>query len=163
MKTDWLATAQASQSKDFRDKNPHLFGAPAAPVDAPPALKKAGKRRKEMNKTESKFSALMDARVARGEIESFEYEGLTLRWPDGMRYTPDFAVYGFTHLVRRNQIGWVFDSGDRPCSAITLIEVKGAHSWAKDVVKFRAARDKWGCRYRFEFWQELNGEWRETR
>lgn len=113
---------------------------------------KAGKRRSEMNKTEARFARLLEAKVQRGEIVSFEYEGLTLRWPDGMRYTGDFFVV--------NEIG---DIDGHPLVAATIIEVKGAHSWAKDVVKFRAARDKWGNRYCFQFWQEVDGEWKETR
>lgn len=156
-KTDWLATAQASQSKDFRDKNPHLFGGVTATdfsAKLIPSLrpKKPGKRRKEMNKTEARFAALLDARAARGEIVSWAYEEITLRWPDAMRYTPDFVVI----MAANNQLD--IDPG-----TTVLIEVKGAHAWAKDVVKFRAARDKWGDRFRFEWWQEVDGVWRESR
>lgn len=120
------------------------------------AEKKTGKRRSAMNKTESRFARLLEARVARGEIESFEYEGLTLRWPDGMRYTPDFVVVDATLSADAA-------SAQSPSVCITLIEVKGAYGWAKDIVRFRAARDKWGNRYRFEFWQEVDGKWKETR
>lgn len=102
-----------------------------------------------MNKTEARFAALLDARVARGEIISWAYEEITLRWPDGMRYTPDFVL-----IVRDPSF---------PVTYTVLVEVKGAHSWAKDIVKFRSARDKWGGRFRFQFCQEVNGQWKETR
>lgn len=115
--------------------------------------KKSGKRRKEMNKTESEFARILEAKVARNEIMSWEYESMTLRWPDGMRYTPDFV------LVHHSNPDCVFSEPQ----LLTLIEVKGAYAWAKDVVKFRAARDKWGDRFKFEFWQKIDGEWRETR
>lgn len=152
-KTDTLAIACNSTSKDFQILNPDIFGPREfqkpkdvfAITDIPIAPKKSGKRRKEMNKTESEFARILDAKVARGEIDSWAYEELTLRWPDGMRYTPDFVT--------------VIDSG----YLTTLIEVKGAHLWAKDVVKFRAARDKWGDRFKFEFWQKIDGVWQETR
>lgn len=147
----------------MRALNPHLFiGVPHGDVIAElvksdlkelaGSEKKAGKRRSAMNKTEARFARLLEARVERGEIISFEYEGITLRWPDGMRYSPDFVL-------------WVSTTGinDHLYTAQTLVEVKGAHAWAKDVVKFRAARDRWGNRYRFEFWQEVDGQWTETR
>lgn len=114
--------------------------------------KKPGKKRMERNKTEARFERLLEARLARGEIVSFEFQGRTLRWPDAMRYTPDFLVV--------DEIG---DIDGKPLVAETLIEVKGAHQWAKDVIKFRAARDKWGHLYCFEFWQEIDGQWQETR
>ncbi len=106
--------------------------------------KRVGKRRKEMNKTEADFSRLLDARKNRHEILSWDYEGLTLRWPDGMRYTPDFVVFDLDDYV-------------------TLIEVKGAYAWAKDIVKFRAARDRWTGPFTFQFWQKIDGIWQETR
>src|SRR4051812_35225485 len=88
-------------SPTMRALNPHLF----EPVADMPneshtdfearqkrAEPKVGKRRGAMNKTEARFARLLDARLERGEILSYEYEGITLRWPDGMRYTPDFAA-----------------------------------------------------------------------
>lgn len=169
-KTDWLATAQSSQSTDFKKANPHLFERLKQAVSdceesrnltdkyINPKPKKSGKRRKEMNKTEARFAALLDARIARGEIVSWAYEEITLRWPDGMRYTADFSVIGVTDYTQMNNTG-----PSIPMVPTILIEVKGAYAWAKDVVKFRSARDKWGDRFRFEYWQEVDGEWKETR
>lgn len=156
-KTDTLAIARNSTSKDFHRLNPHVFGGITATDFASkliPSLvpKKSGKRRKEMNKTESEFARILDAKVARNEIMSWEYESMTLRWPDGMRYTADFCV-----------LEWIDKSGSLSLPLIILIEVKGAYAWAKDIVKFRAARDKWGDRFKFEFWQKIDGEWKETR
>lgn len=142
-------------SKSFFEANPQLAPMHAAASEAHAAAKsKAGKRRKEMNKTEERFAAfVLDPKVRQHDYESYEYEGLTLRWPDGMRYTPDFVAI-------REVVGI---GAKYPLVSIVLIEVKGAHQWAKDVVKFRAARDKWGHIYRFEFWTYQDGEWRETR
>lgn len=150
MKTDALAIARNSQSASFQKLNPQLFKQ-MHENDAP-----KGKRRKEMNKTEADFERFYKAsRMSEYDI-AIDYEGITLRWPDGMRYTPDFAVYRMTDYTTVNKQEHVM-------TPITLIEVKGAYAWAKDVVKFRAARDKWCDRFKFEFWQKVDGIWQETR
>jgi len=172
-KTDWEGIALNSESQSFRKKNPHLFGGVSATAFAAkliPSLAqpKKGKRRKEMNKTESEFAAMLDARVKRGEIVSWAYEEITLRWPDGMMYTPDFVIvtcypsYAVSDVIENGEAVDSMYHNDCP-PLVTLAEIKGAHAWAKDVVKFRAARDKWGDRFKFEFWQRIDGIWQETR
>lgn len=108
-------------------------------------IAKKGKRRKEMNKIEAEFAMFMEDLLRKGNIQRYEYEGLTLRWPDGMRYTPDFVIYHVYRLPR-----------------ISLIEIKGAFAWQKDIVKFRAAKAYWPM-YQWEFWSKTSTGWEMTR
>lgn len=147
----------AKVSTECRKRNPHIFG-PQGSAPIVEAPKKAGKRRKQMNKTEAEFARILQARMDRGEIVSFDYEGLTLRWPDGMRYTPDFMVVQSLIHERLDAAA----SSEFPHVRLVLIEVKGAFGWQKDIVKFRAARANWPL-YEFQFWQKLDGEWQQTR
>lgn len=134
-----VAINPARCAKDFLALNPGLMGAHVPPVQTPaPAPKKKGKTRREMNQTEREALLVLQARFPKARIE---YEGLTLRWPDGMRYTPDFVI---------RQTGII----------PILIEIKGAYCWRQDLVKFRAARAYWDEDYNFEFWQkDENGAW----
>lgn len=151
MKKQQRTLDPAKLSPGVRALNPHLYEQPSAttvkPVEQP---QKRGKRRREMNATEREFSLMLQRQMDEGRIINWDYEGLTLRWADGMRYTPDFVVIvsvapaGATHVCLR------------------LIEVKGAYAWQKDVVKFRAARANWPL-FEFEFWQKDANGWAQTR
>ena len=100
--------------------NPHLFpaptanaaGSPARPDEPQAAPSRPGKRRKDMNKTAALYAKILEVKQSKGEIESFHYEGITLRWGslDNIQYTPDFAVFIDGKLKK-------------------LIETKGAHIW----------------------------------
>jgi hypothetical protein len=92
-----------------------------------------------MNATESEFARILAAMRARGDIIRAEYEGLTLRW-SGMRYTPDFVVFGLSEKI-------------------TLIEIKGAHIWDRDLVRFKGARAYWP-EFDFEMHQKREGAWK---
>ena len=129
--------------------NPHLFpaptanaaGSPARPDEPQVAPSRPGKRRKEMNKTEALYAKILEVKQSKGEIESFHYEGITLRWGslDNIQYTPDFAVFIDGKLKK-------------------LIETKGAHIWPKDIQKFKAARNQWP-QFEFELWQYKDRQW----
>lgn len=112
-----------------------------------PKKKSAGERaprpRKQMNKTEAAFFELLKAGLVPGQpsVSTWEREGITLRWPDGMRYTPDFN-------------GW---QSDGKCMAY---EVKGPYIHPKDLVKFRAARCQW-TGIRFEMHQRTKEGWKK--
>lgn len=108
--------------------------------------------RAPMNKTETAFARILEARQRREEIVSFDREGITLRWPDGMMYTGDFSVV--TSLA---PMGCTTDT-EGAAQRITIIEVKGAFLREDALVKFRAARANWPL-YRFEMWQLAGGEW----
>lgn len=120
-------------------------GALNTPVEPKPLVpakpKSAGKPRGRapMNKTEGAFWLLLQARQQAGEFVRVEREGITLRWPDGMRYTPDF-------------VGWR-DDGKH-----IAFETKGGHIWEKDATKFRAARAAWPW-FAFEMHQLKRGHW----
>jgi hypothetical protein len=46
----------------------------------------------KMNRTESAYGAILEARKAAGEVAWYRFEGLKLRLADNTFYTPDFAV-----------------------------------------------------------------------
>lgn len=53
---------------------------------------KPGRQPGEMNKTEAKYAAVLDARVQAGEVAAWWYESITLKLAKNTRYTPDFMV-----------------------------------------------------------------------
>lgn len=101
-------------------------------------------RKRTMNKTESAFAAILEARKARGEIISYQYEGVTLRWSDGARYTPDFIC--------------VQPIADSTRHEIVFYETKGGHLFPGAKRRFKEARDNhpWA---QFEMWQKKSGTW----
>lgn len=110
--------------------------------------------RKQMNKTEAAYAAILEARKRKAEIDGYTWEGMTLRWPDGMTYTPDFAV---TEGYKTVEVGGQFP--DEKWSRIVLIETKGP--WIEDdaKVKFRAARAHWP-EFEFKMMQRAkDGSW----
>jgi hypothetical protein len=120
----------------------HLAPGQASPVK----IKK--RRRRRMNKTETAFSLRLEAMRIRGEIFSWEFEGMTLRWgkDELFQYTPDFTV-----IVELRP----------PCVLLRFYEVKGAHIYPKDWNKFRTARDEFR-NFEFEFHQCIKREWTRT-
>jgi hypothetical protein len=82
-----------------------------------------------------------------------------------MKYTPDWFVFlmskhsvvvtppaisvpGTTFKVQRK--------GEPPL--LKLIEIKGAHIWDRDIVRFKGARAYWP-EFQFEMHQKKNGIW----
>ena len=181
-----MTTGKAKQSRRFTDEgiqqrlqaNPSLRAAnpdialPGNPaVTAPsspatglltyqerqdtPKAKNRGKKRREMNATEREFSLLLKRRVQEGEFSSVDYESLTLRWGEGaslLSYTPDFAAI---------TLG-AFASDDlRGMLKITLFEIKGAHAWKQDIVRFKAARNHF-INFDFQLWEKGSSGWINT-
>jgi len=103
------------------------------PVEAP---KPKGR---QPNKTEAEFGLILEAQKRRGELIHYVYEGITLKW-SGMKYTPDYIVF----------------IDDAP---IKLIEVKGAHIWDRDIVRFKGCRAQWEAYFDFEMHQRKEGSW----
>lgn len=96
---------------------------------------------RQPNHTEQRYLDILEARKKRGEIDSYRYEGMSLRWGDGMRYTPDAVVF---------------------CGKeITLIEVKGPHIHQKDLIRFKGCKAEWP-EFHFEIWQEVKREWKRV-
>lgn len=99
--------------------------------------------RARMNKTESDFALILDGEKQAGRITRYIYEGLTLRWGDGMRYTPDFVAFP-----------------SFPGAPPMMIEVKGGHIWDRDIVRFKGAKASWP-EFGFQMWQRKNGQWKK--
>lgn len=141
--------AASHVSEAVRVANPDLYGAiQRLPIEqfvaqtGPKATTKAPKKprcRKPMNGTETAYSLILEARVRRGELTKWEREGITLRWPDGMTYSPDFYVL-------------------HPDGRKEFIEVKGPWIEEDALVKFRAARACW-TEFFFAMWQLDKGSW----
>lgn len=111
--------------------------APESPVAAQKPLRGA----KQPNGTERQYGLILEAQKRHGDIDEYRYEGLTLRWGDGMRYTPDYVVYG-----------WAID---RPI----CIEVKGAHIYDRDLVRYKGCRAEWKQHFDFQMHQKKAGTW----
>ncbi len=117
-------------------------------VDAPRAKSEA--RRGRMNKTESEFAMILEAMKRKGEILSYKFEGITLRF-SGVKYTPDFTVvYPFiiTHLYT--------------IPKVKFIEVKGAFiagNRERAVERFRHAQTYYGDVFQFELHQKTKNGW----
>lgn len=107
----------------------------------PPRSNLRGSRRP--NKTEQRFADILEARKRRDEIADYRYEGIRLKWGEdsqtgsSMHYTPDFLVIA--------------------CGFV-CIEVKGAHIFDRDLVRFKGCRAAWPW-LRFELWQWKKSEW----
>jgi hypothetical protein len=155
------AVCECADPTYFPSLSGHDCGKCGRPIKADGPEKKAkhaGKKRREMNRTEASFMAMMRARLAREHpYARMVYEGLTLRWADEteeLRYTPDVVIYS-------DQMG--SPSPDiPPLVGITLVEVKGAYCWRQDLVKWKAAKIA-HPQFLFQFWEQVDGEWRQSR
>lgn len=114
--------------------------APGSPVEA----QKPPRGARQPNKTEAEYGRILESAKQRTEIYEYAYEAMTLRWGDGMRYTPDWVTF---HFPASNH-------------GITVIEVKGGHIFDRDLVRFKGCRAEWKDRFFFEMWQKKAGEWR---
>jgi hypothetical protein len=98
-------------------------------------------RKRVMNKTEREFDRILEARLRTGEIVEKRYEGVRLLWGGGMTYTADF-------------------SARRPDGKIEIHEVKGAHIFDRDTVRFKGCRAEWEQWFIFAFHQRnKDGTW----
>lgn len=137
------ARIPSGQDKPALTPKPEERRAPARETKATANIDPSIRRRKAMNKTESAFSLRLEADIADGSIESWHFEGITLRWGtlDSISYTPDFAVF-------------------RKDGSILLIETKGGHLFAATTQKFKAARNQWP-QFEFQMWQRKKGQWNQ--
>jgi hypothetical protein len=101
-----------------------------------------------MNKTESEYALILEAMKRRGEIVAWKFEGISLSWGADpktgkpMWFTPDFTV-------------WVYGA-----IQVGLIEVKGAHVFSRDLVRYKGCRAEWGMWFIFQMHQKKQGEWK---
>ncbi len=105
-----------------------------------------------MNKTESEFALRLEAQKRAGEIQRYEFEGITLRFAN-VKYTPDFVV--IENICTSGQYeGWVKKK---------FIEVKGPFikgNRERAVERFRHAKTYWP-EFSFEMWQKKDGQWNQ--
>lgn len=112
----------------------------AVPVVSVTELSSEPKRKtREPNKTEQRFLDILAAQQRRGDIVSYRYEGMALKWGDCMSYCPDAVVIP-------NEGKWM------------MIELKGAHIRSRDMVRFKGCRAEWP-EFDFAMWQWKSGEW----
>lgn len=77
------------QLQEFYRQRAEQATAPLVPPEKPAKVKTP---RPRQNKWEREYDAKLRAMYGRGEIQWYEFEGMTLRLADDTRYTPDFAV-----------------------------------------------------------------------
>jgi hypothetical protein len=124
---------------------PTLANAGVLQPDGSPTPAKQPNRRKSPNKTEQRMAELLEEQRKTGAIMRFEFEGISLRWggtsdAPPMVYTPDFVCI-------------------LPNGKLRFIEVKGAHVWDRDIVRFKGCRAAWP--FEFQMWQWKGNEWRQ--
>lgn len=100
--------------------------------------KKLRTGRRKMTRSEHEFAMILFTRQKHDEILAYSFEGVRLAWGDGMAYKPDFSV------LQRDK-------------TITLVEVKGARIWDRDIVRFKGCRAEWKDWFGFEMHQRQKG------
>lgn len=96
-----------------------------------------------MNKLENAYSLLLEARKRAGEIEGYEYEGVTLQLAPGARYTPDFVVW--EHV---------------PGTLVRLVELHECKGFMREaaLVRLRVAVKTYPC-FRFKLCRLKRNHW----
>jgi hypothetical protein len=134
----FVATAEAILGKPLQPYQREILG---GLVDEKPP-------KPRMNKTETEYSLILEARKRRCEIRDYRFEGMSLSWgiaPDTkkpMWYTGDFVVWPVAGVIE-------------------LHEVKGGHIFEKDRIRFKGCRAEWGAHFRFVMMQKKEGVWRK--
>jgi hypothetical protein len=80
---------------------------------------------RSMSNAELEYAMILEHMKRRGEIESYRYEGVTLKLADGCRFTPDFFVVVSSMILR-----------------LRFVEIKGRHIWEDSIVKFKVAKEQ---------------------
>jgi hypothetical protein len=94
-----------------------------------------------MNKTEAEYSTILEAQKRVGQIESYDYEVMTLKIAHDCRLTPDFLVI--------NSLG-----------EIELHEIKGGLIREDAAVKLKVAASRFP--FRFKLCQKKGKNWTIT-
>jgi hypothetical protein len=80
---------------------------------------------RSMSNAELEYAMELEMMRRIGEIESWKYEGVTLKLADGCRYTPDFFVVVSSMILR-----------------LRFVEIKGAKVWEDSIIKFKVAKEQ---------------------
>ncbi len=118
-----LKTVFPKASKSFLGLNSAALG-PSGKENAlqtPPSAKK----RHSMTRPEHEMASQLEMMRRNNEIESWKFEGITLKLADGCRYTPDFFVVVSAIILR-----------------IRIIETKGPFIREDAMIKFRVAKEQ---------------------
>lgn len=119
---------------------------------------------RSMNKTEHEFSLILESRRQKGEILSWKFEAVRLKWGEDPRtkaamwYKPDFLV---TYAVDYETHDVIEAGGWRMAYRIgsVVMEVKGPHIFSRDMVRFKGCRAEWP-QFIFEMHQrDREGRW----
>lgn len=143
MKTIQEIFPRASQS--FIEANPATTVSEAQKNAVQPIVEP---RRGKMNKIETEFSLILEAMRRKGEIEAWEFEGITLRFA-GVKYTPDFVVWD--------------GADEQGLLPLRFIEIKGAFIKGKlerAIERFRHARTYYYGKFNFEMHQKTKEGWK---
>jgi hypothetical protein len=80
---------------------------------------------RSMSNAELEYAMILERMKRDHEIESYKYEGVTLKLADGCRYCPDFFVVVSSMILR-----------------LRFVEIKGRHIWEDSIVKFKVAKEQ---------------------
>ncbi len=95
----------------------------------------------EMNKTEQRYSALLETMYCGGKIKGYGFQRYTFRLAHDLRYTPDF------HVVTLDDV-------------LELHEVKGGFIREDAKMKFKLASEMFPHRFKLCVWDK--GQWTIT-
>lgn len=141
-------TLEDAKARGFTECNPQGVSRSMGGLIVPrviPVIKYAPPAKERLNKTETEYLRMLEARKKAGEIkEIYGHQGI--KFQVGLTrcfYSPDFPVMGSDGVLE-------------------LHEVKGGHVWDDARVKFQACKLRyWSCRWVWA--QKTNGEWRIER
>lgn len=143
--------AEKMRRDALRAEGKPLSGEPEFKVvrdtDTTPQPTIATPKRPRMNKTETRYAERLAAQKAAGELDRADFEAVTLKLGDDVRYTPDFMV---TRVYRHIE-----------ATAIEFHEVKGAFIRDDARVKLRVAATLFPM-FRFFLSQYVKGQWTIT-
>lgn len=118
--------------------------------DTPQGAQKR-RRRRVMNATEAEFARYLQSLKDRGEIYSFSFEGMTLRWGEEtpLTYTADFvALQGIDGIL---PAVW----------HLVFYEIKGGFAWREGILRFKAAKAAFP-HFEFCLYEKGKDGWQKT-
>lgn len=131
-------------SKSCLEANPPRLTQTHKDIIADVTGREVGVKRPKMTKTEQRFGDLLEARKKRGEVISYQFHGITIRWGNPVRrYTPDFfSIEPMSEGVPHR---------------ICLYEIKGSFIFPNAKRRFLEAKDN--CHWaQCEMWQWNGGK-----
>ncbi len=131
-------------SAEFIRLNSHLFGG-KTPQQAAQIIATASPVRPKAPRTMSAPALNKTEQRWQDEHPSHIPFPMSLRWGNCMYYKPDFMEDGRVN--------------GEPILKPRLIEVKGAHIYSRDLVRFKGCAAEWGWHFTFELHQWKDRKW----